>query len=91
MKIEHDDAKSRFVARDGDGETGEVAYVRRGDVLDLVHTEVSPAARGRGVGGALVSAAFDYARGHDLRVAASCPFAAAWVEENPDAKGLVAE
>ncbi|MCW2725330.1 MAG: hypothetical protein JWN35_2251 [Frankiales bacterium] len=39
---------------------------------------------GHGVGGALVREAVGWARGEGLEVVPLCPFAASWLERNPD-------
>jgi predicted GNAT family acetyltransferase len=39
---------------------------------------------GHGVGGALVGEAVGCARGEGLEVVPLCPFAASWLERNPD-------
>lgn len=89
-RVEHDAAAGRFVARLAGGD-GFLAYETRGDgTLDLQHTVVPESERGRGVGEALVQAAFDHARREGRRVVPTCPFVAAWLEEHPDARALVA-
>ena len=90
MKIEHDEAGSRFVAPVDGGEAF-LAYARRGpDTLDFQHTIVPPEARGQGVGEALVVAAFDYARANGQRVVPSCGFVRGWLTEHPEARDLLA-
>jgi predicted GNAT family acetyltransferase len=89
-RVVHDASGSRFVAPLDEGE-GVLSYRRVGErTLDLQHTVVPEAARGRGVGEALVQAAFDHARAHHQRVVPSCPFVAAWLESHPEQEALVA-
>ncbi len=66
-------------------------YARRGDVLDLVHTEVAEPFQGRGYASALARAALDYARANHLEVVASCPFVAMYLERHPEYADLRAK
>ena len=90
-RVEHDAAGSRFVAPLDEGE-GVLAYQKVGArTLDLQHTLVPEPARGAGVGEALVRAALDYARAHDMTIVPTCPFVAAWVKRHPADQRLVAQ
>ena len=64
-------------------------YRRSGDQLALIHTEVPPRVRERGLGTRLVEAAFLEAREKGLRIVPHCPFVRAYVEEHPEVAGLV--
>ena len=88
MRIEHEEDRSRFVARVEGGEA-ELAYVKSERVLDLDHTFVPVESRGKGVGQALAAHAFDYAREHDYLIEPTCPFVRAWLEKHPEAKAQV--
>ena len=89
MKIEHDEARSRFVAPLEQGE-GYLAYERAGPkVLDFRHTIVPPEARGQGVAEALVAAAFDYARESGQRVIPTCAYVRGWLADHPEARDLI--
>lgn len=89
MDVTHDSAHSRFVAQ-VDGHMGELQYEQLADgVLDLVHTEVPEALKGRGVGNALAAAAFQYARSNDMRVILTCPFLRRWILSHPDQRDIV--
>ena len=91
MKIEHDDAGSRFVARLDAGEAF-LGYQRVGpDTLDFQHTVVPPEARGQGVAEALVGAAFDHARANGQRVIPTCGYVREWLKEHPEAGELVVQ
>ncbi len=63
---------------------------RPGGVLDLYHTLVPPADRGRGAGRILVQQALDWARDHERHVIPTCPFVAAWFERHPEYRDLLA-
>ncbi|HEX2596618.1 MAG TPA: GNAT family N-acetyltransferase [Luteimonas sp.] len=89
IDVGHDPAHQRFAAN-VDGVQAELDYEQRGDVLCLIHTGVPPAIGGRGVGGALVRAALDYARAKGLKVRPSCTYAASFIERHPQYQDLVA-
>ncbi len=90
MQIDHDQSANRFVARLDSGEA-ELAYIERGErILDLVHTQVPPAARGEGVGDQLVARAVEFAEANDLRIVPSCPFVRQWMSEHPEHSDVLA-
>jgi hypothetical protein len=83
-RVTHDAGARRFVAETPDG-PAELAYEPAGQgVLDLQHTLVPEAERGRGVGEALVRAAVAHARAEGLRLIPTCPFVDAWRRRYPD-------
>jgi uncharacterized protein len=82
-------AESRFEFR-ADGHLAELVYRRHGRRLVLIHTEVPPELEGRGIGGALVTAAIDQAVRDGLTVVPLCPFARSWLERHPDAASRAA-
>ena len=67
-----------------DGHRAELFYKRRGNRLVLVHTGVPDELEGRGIGGALVTAAIDTAQEHGWTVVPVCDFARGWLERHPD-------
>lgn len=83
--VRHHPDAHRFTADVG-GEEAVLAYeVLPGGTLDLQHTVVPVAARGGGVGAALVEAAVAHARAHHVRLVATCPYVVAWLERHPEA------
>ena len=81
--VTHDADARRFVAETPDG-PAVLAYEPAGQgVLDLQHTLVPEAERGRGVGEALVRAAVAHARAEGLRLIPTCPFVDAWRRRHP--------
>jgi predicted GNAT family acetyltransferase len=88
-KVVNDPAASQFQASTDAG-LARLSYVARGDTLDLVHTEVPIEQEGKGVGSALARAALEHARTHRLKVVASCPFVASYVERHPEYRDVVA-
>lgn len=85
--IQHQPGRARF-ATTLDGHEAELDYQRDGDVLAITHTGVPSAIGGRGIAGALVQAAFDFARREGLRVRPACSYAAGWLERHPEYAGL---
>lgn len=89
MNVENDSAQQRFFVQLPEG-TGELQY--RGlppRTLELVHTEVAPGLRGRGVGDALAAAAMAYARAEKLSIVATCPFVRRWLDKHPEHQNLL--
>lgn len=89
MRIDHQPDRDRF-ATTIDGHEAELDYRREGDVLVITHTGVPAAIGGRGIAGALVQAAVEYARSAALRVRPACSYAANWMERHPEAADLLA-
>ena len=79
--IAHDEGRRRF-STVVDGVEGRVDYTREGDVLTITHTYVPTLIGGRGIAGALVKAALDYAREAGLRVNPRCSYADAWMRKH---------
>lgn len=85
MSIHHDSSQQLF--QDG---AAELAYALPApQVIDFTHTYVPESRRGEGVGDALAAAGLDYARRHHLRVRASCPFVAAYLQRHPEYNDLL--
>jgi predicted GNAT family acetyltransferase len=61
-----------------------MVYVRHGDTITLIHTEVEPEFEGQGLGGRLAAAVLDDARDHGWRVVAQCPFVKSYLDRHPD-------
>jgi predicted GNAT family acetyltransferase len=68
---------------------GVVEYRDRPGERVFVHTEVSPAEGGHGIGGALARAALDDVRARGLAAVPMCPFIAAWIRRHPEYRALV--
>ena len=67
-----------------DDVVGGIDYRRSHDAVVLIHTEVSPALAGRGLGGQLVAGALEDIRAQGLRVVAVCPFVRAYLRDHPE-------
>jgi len=89
-EVEHQPSQRRFVVKTDEG----VAFLsyepNAATALDMQHTVVPAAARGRGIGESLVVAALDHARQAGLKVVPSCPFVRDWIAEHPESKDLLA-
>ena len=85
--IAHDPAQRRFTT-EVDGQTGYIEYERAGEVMVITHTIVPPAIGGRGIAGALVHAAVEYARAEGLKVDPQCSYADGWLGKHPEYEPL---
>lgn len=88
MQINHDPASGRFSTQ-LDGHEAELVYRRQEGRLVIDHTGVPQAIGGRGVAGALVRAALDYARAEGLRVVPLCSYSAEYIQRHPEYADLV--
>ncbi len=83
QQVTDNQAASRFELG-ADGSLAELLYRRVGNRLVLIHTEVPVELEGRGIGGALVTAAVDRAAREGLKLVPLCPFARGWLQRHPD-------
>jgi uncharacterized protein len=72
-----------------DGKVAYLEYSLAGKILGLIHTEVPPELRGKGLAGALAESAFQYARENELKVDVICPAVGAFVEKHPEYRELL--
>jgi len=84
LKIHHDEAGRRFAAEVERGEAVLDYELVDGDTLDLRRTFVSDELRGEGVAGQVVRYALDWARHHDKKIVATCPYVARFLERHPE-------
>ena len=85
--IAHDPASQR-VTTEVDGQTGYLEYERASDAMAITHTVVPPAIGGRGIAGALVRTAVEYAKAEGLKVDPRCSYADAWLRKHPEYEAL---
>ena len=88
MEISHDPVSGRFSTQ-LDGHEAELAYRHQDGRMLIDHTGVPEAIGGRGVAGALVKAALDYARAESLRVVPLCSYTATYIQRHPEYADLV--
>lgn len=83
-RVTHNEVKGQFEIK-LEKEPAILQYHRTGDTLRLIHTEVPPAMRGRGLGNELVRGALDFAHFNQLKVDPVCPFVKAYLHKHPEA------
>lgn len=79
MEIIHDKPERTFYV-EVEGVRARLEYGLRDGVLEVLHTIVPGKIGGRGIAGALVSAAYDYAQSEHLRFKATCSYAQMWLK-----------
>ena len=62
---------------------GELRYTRAGERLVLVHTEVDPEYKGKGLADALVKGALDDLKERGIEYIPVCPFVRAYLRRHP--------
>lgn len=82
-KVIHKPESDRFEIHE-DGRVAYVEYYVRNGSLDVTHTIVPIPLENRGIGSALVKAAYDWACSEGLKPAATCTFAIAWLRRHPE-------
>jgi uncharacterized protein len=86
LTVTHEPDADRYVALDEGGEVrGIVVYDASPGVLRLIHAEVPPFLRNKGVGGEVVQAVLDHLRTESSdRIVPSCPFVVMWMRRHPE-------
>src|SRR5678815_1448148 len=72
-----------------EGQTSFLQYKREGRRIVMVHTEVPPALRGRGLSSILIQGALDAARREGLTVIAVCPTVREYLTKHPQERAGV--
>lgn len=80
----NDHKRGAFVIEEGEERLAEMAVAIIKDRLVVYHTEVSEKLRGQGVAARLLEEMVTYARGHQLKVVALCPYVHAQFKRHPD-------
>jgi hypothetical protein len=90
MKVIDQRGAHRFEA-DLEGQlAGFITYRQAGETLVLLHTEVLPELRGKGLGGRLAGATLDLVRQRGERIRIQCEFLADYVQRHPEYADLLA-
>lgn len=80
MKVTHDKKACRFNIMT-EGYIGYVEYAIHDGKLDILHTVVPKEIGGKGIASLLVGTAYSYASKNGLEPAATCTYAAHWLEK----------
>lgn len=88
LAVINDEAASRFEAR-VEGKTAFLDYSRSPGEITLTHAETPEELEGRGIGSAMVRAALEFAREHNLTVIPRCPFTAWYIREHAEYQDLL--
>ena len=85
--VTHDATRHRFET-EVDGHVGYIEYHMAGNAMSIDHTIVPSEIGGRGIAGALMKTALDYARAEGLKVIPACSYAAAYLVKHPEYEDL---
>jgi predicted GNAT family acetyltransferase len=67
-----------------DGFTAFIDYLKRGDKVFLVHTDVPVELEGKGVAGKLVEKVFQYLEEHNLNMVPLCSYVNHYLQKHPE-------
>lgn len=87
-KVVHNEQDERFEA-DVEGGLAFAEYTRDGNTIRFTHTEVPQESEGKGVAGAIVKEALEYAKREKLDVEPSCRYVKGYIDRNPEYQSLV--
>ena len=90
LRVVDDEAEHRFVVTLDGEPAGFAAYERSGSTVVFTHTVVDEHLEGQGIGSSLIRYALDDARAKRLTVVPRCGFVAAFIEEHPEYRDLIA-
>lgn len=88
LDVLHNQEQKRFEVV-VDGSLCVLEYALRDRVMTINHTGVPAPVGGRGIAGALMSAAFETARREHWQVVPACSYAAAWIQRHPEYADVV--
>lgn len=89
MEVIHDIEKQKFYVVIDELES-HLEYVRMNNILNLNHTYVPNALRGRGIAGKIVKAALTFAEQNNLKIIPSCSYVAAYIQRHTEYESLLA-
>lgn len=85
LTVAHEPDADRYAVYNGDELQGFIVYENSGSTLRLLHAEVPPTMRGKGVGGDVVRAILDHLRESTTdRVQPVCGFVVSWMRRHPE-------
>ena len=83
IQVRDNPAEQRYEVSVDGHVAGISEYELEDGVITFVHTEVSEAVEGRGIGSRLAAGALDDVRRRGLRVVDECPFISAYIRRHP--------
>ena len=85
LTVRHEPDAERYAVYEGDELQGWIDYDRSGTTVRLLHAEVPPLMRNRGVGGEVVRVILDELRASTTdRVQPICGFVRMWMRRHPE-------
>lgn len=90
VRIEHDEAASRYVVHVDGEEAGFTEYHRDGERWVFDHTVIESDYSGRGLAGELVGHALDEVVGSGGRIVPVCSYVASFIDKHPEYQEHVA-
>jgi predicted GNAT family acetyltransferase len=85
LTVTHEPDAERYAAYEGDELQGWIVYDHAGTTLRLLHAEVPPLMRNKGIGGDVVHAILDNLRASTTdRVQPVCGFVVTWMRRHPE-------
>jgi predicted GNAT family acetyltransferase len=72
-----------------DGHVAYLEYSLAGNILQLIHTEVPPALREKGMAAELAKSALDWARENHVKVDVICPSVLEYIQKHPEYSDLL--
>ncbi len=85
LTVTHEPDAERYAVHDGDELQGWIVYDQSGGVIRLLHAEVPPLMRNKGVGGEVVRVILDELRESSTdRVQPVCGFVRMWMRRHPE-------
>lgn len=73
-----------------DGYRAFIDYKQKGNKVWLIHTEVAPELKGKGVGEAIVEKTLTYLEQHDLKMVPLCVYIGMYLKRHPEWNRLLA-
>ena len=90
QKLKVNDALHRLEL-EVEGSIAFIEYKLSEDTLFLIHTEVPPALKGKGVASAIVQKALEYAKGNSYKIIPICPFVQSYLKRHKVWNDIVAQ
>jgi uncharacterized protein len=87
----NDKGRGKFLVEENGEQLGEMEVAIADEKLIAYHTEVLPKAEGKGLAKKLLANMVEYARSHNLKVVALCPYVHAQFKRHEDLYGDIWE